>query len=325
MQEWMLVVLVAVMVTLVVAMVWVVLRVTARPGEGVDLLGETLDRRFAEEQRRVDDLSRQVAELGGSLNRGVGAIEDRLGKFSAMFSDSRSRGAWGEVQLARVLDAAGLVEGRDYHTQWTVGQGRVDVAIPVGDRLIVIDAKFPVARLAEAAAAEGEERLALLRDAARVVESTARALGAKGYGLASGGNVIMFIPNEGLLAQVMDADPTLHERVLAHGVLAVGPAGLTGLIGAIGALLLEQRMVEQADAIVREAGDLTKRIGTWIGHLSKVGKALGQSVAAYNQAVGSWQGRVEPSGRRLLERLGDNGTELGLVHVEDEVRTIEVA
>jgi DNA recombination protein RmuC len=285
----------------------------------LDALDDTLAQRLLEDRRRVDELGRQVAELGGSLGRGVDSIDQRLGAFASMFSDHRARGAWGEVQLARVLDQAGLVEGLDYQTQATRGAGRVDVAITVGDRVVAIDAKFPVARLAEAAAAEGGERRRLLVEAARVVEVTAKALADKGYGAGVGDKVIMFVPNEGLLAQVMEADPGLHERVLGHGVLPVGPVGLAGLLGVIGALLVEQRVIERADAIAEDARDLVKRMSVWVGHLTKVGVSLGAAVGAYNQAVGSWQRRVEPKGRQVVEALGAS-VDIGLLVVEEAPR-----
>jgi DNA recombination protein RmuC len=331
------VVLTVVVVGLVVVLVVMVRR---RPGaaDGLgpaidDLTGRMTSERTALETR-LDLLGRSVSEIQTAIDRREGAIEERMGRIGeqvtdvvALFTSDRRRGSWGEFSLRRVFEVVGLVEGRDYENQFHEGDRRPDVVVTLpGERRIVIDSKFPVARYQEAMALEdAEKRRAKLVAHGRELERVGKELATKHYSkTATGGYVVIYVPSQAVYEAAIDANPDLLERLMRIGVIVAGPAAVFALLKTVGTLLAEHRAVSEARAIVDDVRDLRDRFRVFTGHLARVGNGLSTAVSAFNGAVGSWNGRVNPALDRIADKSGEDSLE-PIEALEEPIRETPIA
>lgn len=246
-----------------------------------------------------------MAKLEGEVSGRVASLDERITQIATVFTNDRARGTWGEVTLQNLLIHAGLTEGRDYLLQDTAGNGRPDATVLLpGDRKLIIDAKFPVARLVDALAVDDpEERSRLLADHAKEIDKIAKDLIDRGYARdAAGGFVVLYLPHEAVFQAAMGADPDLFERLIARRVVVAGPSTLLAVLRAAAQLLVEQRAVTEAREIVDDAKELHKRLVTFVDHFAKIGKNLNAATGAYNKAVGSWTSRVSVQIGRLADR-----------------------
>jgi DNA recombination protein RmuC len=241
-----------------------------------------------------------------------------------LFTHDRVRGGWAEIGMKRIFEHGGLVEGRDYSCQVTVGDVRPDAVVHLpGDRNIVIDAKFPVARFQQALAAEDpERRAALLAEQGKELERVGKSLAARGYlDLASGGYVVMYLPSQAVYEAAASAHPDLIDRLMGSRVIIAGPSALYALLVNVASLLTEYRALKQADQILDDAKELHRRLNGFAGHLQKLGSGLAGTVRTFNTAVGSWENKVDPQLRRMSEQSG--GAPIpGPAHIEEQVREI---
>ncbi len=226
-------------------------------------------------------------------------------------SDNRVRGAWGEVQLRRALELAGLSRHVDFAEQSGItdgaASGRPDVVVhlPNGHD-VVIDSKVPLDRYLQAVdatdpAAEHELQV----EHAKAVARHAKDLAGRNYATlleSSIDLVLMFLPGESFLAAALDADPTLFESAAAKGVYLVTPSSLVPLLRGI-ALGWRERQAEQAAAEIHQLGiELHDRIGLFAEHYTKVGKQLDRTVAAYNTSMGSFETRLADGAQAVRAR-----------------------
>jgi DNA recombination protein RmuC len=175
-----------------------------------------------------------------------------------------------------------------------------------GERRIVVDAKFPVARYLDALATDDtEEQDRLLADEAKELGRVAKELISRGYATAaSGGYVVMYLPSQAVYEAAAAASPEVIEKLLAQRVVVAGPTALYALVANVAALLTEHRALQQADDILSETRELHRRLGVFVDHLGNVGAHLAKTVAAFNGAVGSWTSRLSPHLSRLSELTG---------------------
>jgi DNA recombination protein RmuC len=298
-----------------------------------DLTGRMTSERSALETR-LDLLGRSVAEVQSAIDKREGAIEERMGRIGdqvtdvvALFTSDRQRGSWGEVSLRRVFEVVGLVEGRDYQNQFHEGDRRPDVVVNLpGERRIVIDSKFPVVRYQEALAVDDpEKRGAKLVAHGRELERVARELANKHYAkTATGGYVVIYVPSQAVYEAAIEANPDLLERLMRIGVIVAGPAAVFALLKTVGTLLAEHRAVSEARAIVDDVRDLRDRFRVFTGHLTRVGAGLGTAVSAFNGAVGSWNGRVNPALDRIADKTGEDPLD-PIEAVEEPIRETPMA
>jgi DNA recombination protein RmuC len=243
------------------------------------------------------------------------------------------RGRWGEVQLRRVVELAGLVDRCDFEEQVTVsgddGPLRPDLVIHLpGGRDVVVDAKAPLAAYLEAVEAKDEPtRTARLADHARQLRAHVEALSRKAYWAqfpSAPELVILFLPGESFYAAALEADPTLLEGSVERRVLLATPTTLIALLKAIGTGWRQAAADENAAAVAALGRELHKRLGDLCGHLSKVGRALDAAVSRYNEAIGSLEARVLVTARRFdaLGAAAEGGAPLEVEPVEHRTRAL---
>ncbi len=225
------------------------------------------------------------------------------------------RGRWGELTLRRLVELAGLSEHCDFteqlHLVGEEGALRPDLVVHMPDaRDLVIDAKTPLeAYLAALEAATEEERSQALKRHAQQVETRVRELASKNYWAQferSPEFAVLFLPGDQFLSAALAERPELLESALSSGVIIATPSTLIALLKAV-AYGWRQSAVAHNAAQIRDLGqELYRRLGTFNGHLGRMGQRLAAAVEAYNAAVGSLERQVLPQARRFGE-LGVTG------------------
>jgi DNA recombination protein RmuC len=237
------------------------------------------------------------------------------------------RGRWGEVQLRRVVEMAGMVDHCDFKEQQSVtgeegGALRPDMIVQLPEeKTIVVDAKAPISAYLDALEAPDDaaraERLA--RHAAQV-RAHIEALSRKAYWEQFNPTpefVVLFLPGEMFFSAALERDPTLIEYGAEKRVILATPTTLIALLKAIFFGWRQQKLAKNAEEISRLGRSLYKGLSTMGGHIEKLGKSLGKSVQSYNQAVASLESRVMVRARQFKELEVDTG---GL-----EIETLEQA
>jgi DNA recombination protein RmuC len=224
------------------------------------------------------------------------------------------RGQWGEITLRRLVELAGMVEHCDFVTQSHLateeGAIRPDLIIHMPDsRQIIVDVKTPLDAYLDATQAEDDatRAKALARHASKVADRV-RELASKAYWSQfdqSPDFVILFIPGDQFLSAALTEKPTLLEDALRQQIILATPTSLVALLKAIAYGWQQLAVAENAAEIRDLAVQLYDRISTFTSHIGDMGKELGNSVKAYNRAVGSLERMVLPAARRFTE-LGVN-------------------
>ncbi|NHA69864.1 DNA recombination protein RmuC [Phycicoccus flavus] len=286
-------------------------------------------------EQHVGVLERDRVQQFGSLRALLGRVESEtqgLGRATASLAGSlRSssvRGAWGEVQLRRVLEASGMLARCDLDEQVAaVGthdrQVRPDVVVRLpGGRCLVIDAKTPMTHFLDAQAEDlpDDERAALLARHAASLASHVASLSGKEYWSAFREGpemVVCFVPSDAMLAAALAARPSLHESALRDRVVLVGPAALFALLRTVAFGWQQDALTHSARELLDLGRELHARLGTLGAHTAKVGRSLQSSVEAYNAMVGALESRVLVTARRMrdLEVVGDELPEVPPVRV----------
>src|SRR5580700_3276288 len=234
-----------------------------------------------------------------------------------------ARGRWGEMQLRRVVELAGMSNRCDFDEQVGVatadGAFRPDMVVRLaGGKNIVVDSKVSLAAYLEAAeSASDDTREARLDAHARHVRDHVDRLAAKAYWAALSPApefVVLFIPGEAFLAPALEHDPGLLEHAMAHRVHIATPTTLVSLLRTAQYAWQQEALSENARAVFEAGRELYERISGLGQHVDRMGKALTGAVAAYNQTVGSLESRVLVSARRLAQ--------LGLVEDSQEAPRI---
>ena len=270
-------------------------------------------------ERQVGVLERDRVEQFGSLRTVMQRVHESTADLGAQtrslagsLNASSVRGAWGEVQLRRILELAGMLARCDFDEQVRATsrherEVRPDAVVRLpGDRVLVIDAKAPLTAFL---AAQGEdvddtERATLLREHAAALKRHAFALADKGYWSAferTPEMVVCFVPTDAMLSAALAADPALHEAAMARKVVLVGPGTLLALVRTVAHVWQQDALTRNAAELLALGTDLHERLGTLGSHVSRMGGSLTRTVEAYNQMVGALESRVLVSARRMTD------------------------
>src|ERR1035438_6718774 len=286
---------------------------------------------------KIQELEKARAGAYAGLNEQVRSLIEtqsqlrgETGKLVTALRTPSSRGRWGEIQLRRVVDMAGMLEYCDFTSQTTLfgeeGRLRPDllVKLPAG-KTIVVDAKTPLDGYLQAIEAPDEAtRKARLADHARQVRVHMTQLARKSYWDQfdeAPEFAVLFLPGECFFSAALESDPNLIESGVAQNIMLATPPTPRAVADAS----RQEKLAQNAAEISTLGKELFKHISDMGEHLNKVGLNLGRAVEAYNSAVGSLESRVLVSARRFADlKTAPMGVEIALLeHVEKSVRALQ--
>ena len=269
---------------------------------------------IAETLQKVDvklaDAERERLEAYARLTEKVSALGSTADTLSRALRTPAVRGRWGEMQLRRVVEIAGMLRRCDFDEQPPLpgenGRLRPDLVVHLtGGKQIVVDAKAPLeAFLGAQESADEETRTIRLQAHARQVRDHMDRLGSKAYWEALAHTpefVVMFLPGETLFSAALQNDLGLIEHGLSQRVLLASPITLIALLTTVAHSWRQEALTDNFREVATLGRELYDRLATFAGHLNEVRKRLDGAVQSYNQAAGSFESRVLVTARRLKD------------------------
>jgi|TARA_B100001964_G_scaffold11906_1_gene12534 DNA recombination protein RmuC len=264
---------------------------------------------------QVENLSKQTGELANALRRPA------------------IRGRWGEMQLRRVVEIAGMTEYCDFDEQVTV-EGpedkrlRPDMTIKLaGGKQIVVDAKTPMDAYLNSIETDDEElREQALGDHLEQMRAHVTNLSSKQYWdqfESSPELAVMFVPADSLFMAALDKDPNLVEWAAERHVFIASPITLITVLKAVAIGWTEESLAENAREIAELGKELHKRVGRFIDHFANVGTRLGSAVRAFNEATGSLERGLLPQARRFTDLKVGSDKDLSITNIEQTPRELQ--
>ncbi len=294
---------------------------------------EKVDSRIQElEKARVGAYAGLHEQVRGLLETQA-QLRAETGKLVTALRAPSTRGHWGEIQLRRVVEMAGMLEYCDFASQSTItteeSRIRPDLLIrlPAG-KTVVVDAKTPLEAYLQAMEADDEPtRKARLADHARQVRAHMTALGRKQYWDQfdhAPEFAVLFLPGECFFSAALESDPSLIETGVERNIVLATPTTLIALLRAVAYGWRQEKLAQNAAEISALGKELYKRLSDMGEHWIRMGKGLERAVEVYNSAVGSLESRVMVSARRFADlKTAPLGVEIGqLEPVEKSVRAV---
>ena len=275
--------------------------------------------------------ARQLLERIASLDTAGQALRSETARLVDALKRPGVRGRWGELQLKRVVELAGMVERCDFDEQPTIAvsgnsdrRQRPDLIVRLpGGKHVVVDAKVPLDAYLKALEAPDETtRQALLVEHARQVRTHVQQLAAKDYAASvspSPDFVIMFLPGEMFFSAALEQDPSLIEFGVELHVIPASPTTLIALLKAVAYGWQQEAMEENARKISELGRNLYESVRVLGSHFDSLGTKLKASLDAYNQAIGSLEGNVLVKARKLKELHAGGGDDIKALEVIDRV------
>jgi DNA recombination protein RmuC len=270
------------------------------------------------QQRLAQSETTQAATLGEvtkhltTLAQQSVTLSSETHHLRRVLTSGQARGRWGEETLRRVVEAAGMSTHCDFTEQPQSGDGKPDLIVRLpGDRLIIIDAKVPdLDFLSALGAADELKRRDLLRLHAEKLRGTIKALADRDYPSQfpnSLDHVVLFLPAESLFSAALEGDNELILWAGQRRIMLATPASLIALLRSVSMSWQQHEQTVNAKEIAAAASELFTRVATFTRHFDHIRSGLERATSAYNDAVGSFDRSVRPSGERLLKLGTDSG------------------
>lgn len=287
--------------------------------EAIATLVKPLEEQLKVYQQRLAQSETTQAATLGEVSKHLSTLEQRSAVLSVetvqlrkILSSNQARGRWGEETLRRVVEAAGMSVHCDFILQAQSDDKKPDLIVRLpGDRSIIIDAKVPDLDFLHTLGTSDEVRRAeLLKAHADKLRATIKELSERDYPAQfpnSLDHVVLFLPAESLLSVALEGDSEMIVWAAQRRISLATPASLIALLRSVNLSWQQHEQTVNAKEIAAAAAELFSRVATFAKHFATIGAGLERAASAYNDAVGSYDRSVRPSGERVLELGTDAG------------------
>ena len=306
---------------------------------GIKNIADELATQLAGVQKSIADLDKQRAAGDASLHTTLATLQEsdkelraallatasETAKLTTALRDNRVRGRWGELSLRRIIELSGMVEHCDFVEQPTLDGKRPDAIVMLPDGMrIPIDAKTPLGDYYAALEAhDPAEVKRLLEASAAALRAKVREVARRDYAAAGEARfTIVYVPLESVLSAALSVDPSMLEDALCEGVHIASPVTLIAALRAFAVGWSMHDRQRNADEIVEQSRKLVERLGVFGRAFAQVGSALETAVRRWNEAVGSFEGRLSVTAREIAQLSGESLDQPEPKLVESAVRPL---